>query len=436
MPRGQDQGEPAPPGHMKFMNATSTSPAGNNPRILSSKAAGYLLHKPVLFLFAAFFLIAVWNNQTPIVLLMSLFLSAAFTAKGWSRLCLVGVTCRRVLSECRVFPGEKVEVTLHLANRKLLPLPWIQVEDRLPEGLTQRTPGPNGDASAFRHSTAMLWYRSVRWTHDVTCERRGYYPFGPIEITSGDIFGLYTCSRTSTPEHRIIVYPKIYPVSRVPIPSVQPMGNSKSETCLFQDPTRAVGVREYRVWDGLRHIHWKASARAQELQVKVFEPSTTFKIALFLAVDSFHREGTFRSEEFELGISAAASIAHHVIDHGGPAGLFSNTCLADSGHPVIIPPSGDRGQLAHILEALAKTTSSWDRPFGIFLERERRSLPAGTTLVFTLSSPTDDFLPLLLSLKGTGYKILVLFIGEQGSLPVMEGIPWIRVRGPKDLLRA
>jgi len=417
------------------MNSITISPARNKPKIFSSHAAGYLLHKPGLILLGAVFVVAVWTNQTPIVLLMGLFLSAAFAAKAWTRLCLFGVTCRRTVSECRVFPGDKVNLTLHLVNRKPLPLPWVQVEDHIPAGLTNNAAGSSGGSVPVRRSTALLWYRSVRWTHTVECSKRGYYPFGPVEMTSGDIFGLYSRSLALTTDDWILVYPKIFPVSRIPVPSVHPMGNSKSETCIFQDPTRAIGVREYRPGDSLRHIHWKASARTQGLQVKVFEPTTTFKVALFLGVDSFHHEGAFRTDDFELGISTVASIAHDVIDHGGPAGLFVNTRLADSGLGASISPSGNREQLTQILEALAKTTASWNEPLGKFLEAERRSLPAGTTLVFVISSPPDDLLPLLLSLKESGYRLLVLLVGEQGKIPTMDGVPWLNVRSPVDLSR-
>jgi len=44
---------------------------------------------------------------------------------------LARVSCRRQLSERRVFPGEKVKVKLQIANRKPLPLPWIQIDDEI-----------------------------------------------------------------------------------------------------------------------------------------------------------------------------------------------------------------------------------------------------------------------------------------------------------------
>jgi uncharacterized protein (DUF58 family) len=410
----------------------------NNPQSFSSQAAGYLLRKPGLISLGAILVFAAWSNQTPIVTLMGLFLSAALVAKAWSRLCLMGVTCRRFLSETRVFPGEKVKLTLHLVNRKPLPLPWVRVDEQIPSSLGPEfhsQPHSTPESTLVRRSAALLWYTSVRWSYTLECNKRGYYPFGSVEVTSGDIFGLYSRSlQLSTSDH-IIVYPVIFPEINVPIPSVYPMGNAKMERRIIQDPTRAIGVRDYRLGDSMRHIHWKASARAQGLKVKVFEATTTFKMALFLSVDSFYQEGSFKEEDFELGISAAASIAYHVVDHGGPAGLFVNTRLADSGQAVSIFPSGNRGYLADILEALAKTTASWNESFTLFLDRERRSLQAGTTLVLVFCRPPQNLPYLLTSLRESGYKLFVLFVGHQDEFPIMAGVPWLNVRSPADLAR-
>jgi uncharacterized protein (DUF58 family) len=369
------------------------------------------------------------------VLLMGLFLSAALVAKGWGRLCLLGVACRRSLSGTRVFPGDTVNLTLHVSNRKLLPLPWIQVDDYLPPGLTASSQGLTPENGHLSRRASLLWYRSVRWTCPVECSRRGFYPFGPLKTTSGDIFGLYSRSLAWDTGDHIIVYPRIFPVRGVPIPPAHPMGNSKTERAIFQDPTRTIGVREYRPGDSLKNIHWKASSRTQGLQVKVFEPTALYKVAFFLGVDGFSREGAFKAEEFELGIDAVASLAHAVMDHGGPVGLFLNTSLADTGQGVRIPPSGNRRQLGEILEALAKTTSSCSEAFGSFLEKERRSLQAGTTLVLVISAPPDDFHQTCLSLRESGHPLFVLLIGEQEESFPMDGVSRLNVRSPGDLVR-
>jgi uncharacterized protein (DUF58 family) len=420
---------------MPFHRDTTSTGPENKPKFLSSQAAGYLLHKPGLAALGAILVFAAWSNQASIVLLMGLFLSAAFLAKAWSRLSFIGVTAKRSLSETRVFPGDKVNLTFYVSNRKPLPLPWIQVDDRLPEGLANFPSGSGKEAGLIRRRTALLWYRSVRWSSQVACPNRGFYPLGPLQVTSGDIFGLYSRSLSWNTRDHIIVYPRVFPVQGVPIPPVCPMGNSRTEKRIFQDPTRTIGVREYRPGDSLRNIHWKASARSQGLQVKVLEPTALFKVAFFLGVDTFYEKGILKADSFELGIETVASIACDVMNHGGPAGLFVNTRLADTGQGVSIPPSGDRRQPGNILEALAKTTPSSSEAFPLFLEKERPYLHAGTTVVLAISTLSDDFCQAVLSLRESGHPLLLILIGEQEKAPLTTGVPWMIVQSPIDLLR-
>jgi uncharacterized protein (DUF58 family) len=192
-------------------------------------------------------------------------------------------------------------------------------------------------------------------------------------------------------------------------------------------------VRDYQHGDSLRHVHWKASARLQSLQVKVFEPTTTFKVAIFLSVESFNDNGAVNEENFELGISVAASLAHHVVEQGSPAGVFVNTRQVDSDQPVSLAPSGSRDQLTSLLEALAKVTAAPSGPFELFVESEQKVLHAGTTVALIFAKPPEA-LPLLLhALKESGFKLLLFFIGEGEDLAWGDGIPAHRIRTAGDL---
>jgi uncharacterized protein (DUF58 family) len=418
---------------MNSISSSTTCP--DKPTKLYSQAAGYLLNWPGLLAMAGILVLAAWNGQAPIVILTSLLFSSAGLAKLWSHLSLARISCRRQLSERRVFPGERINVKLQVANRKPLPLPWIQVDDEIPQALgsTSSLPGEKPGSVIVRRSAAMLWYSTVKWKYELPCLKRGYYPLGPTVISSGDIFGLYSRSLKTALEDHVIVYPKIFPVGRLGIPSQQPMGESRSEYRIFQDPTRPIGVRDYQHGDSLRHVHWKASARLQALQVKIFEPTTAFKVALFLSVDSFMGNGSFSEDRFELGISVAASLAHHVTEQGSPAGVFVNTRRIDSDQAVSIAPSGSRDQLTAILEALAKVTASSSGPFELFLENEQKVLHAGTTVALILGKPPAS-LPLLLNtLKENGFRLLVFFVDEGGDFPLGEGTPFYRIRNASDL---
>ena len=403
---------------------------------LSSQSVGYLLGRFGLITILAGLFLAAWNGQIVIVILLALVLSAAGLAKLWSRFSLAGVHCQRLLSEQRIFPGEYIELKLRIVNRKLLPLPWIQINDEIPIEFAfdiSLTPGNRPGFGFLNKAAALLWYTGVSWRHHLHCNKRGYYILGPITVSSGDIFGFYPHSITRPLIDHIIVYPRIFPITQLGIPSLYPLGETRAERRIFEDPTRVIGVRDYTPHDSLRHIHWKATARHQNLQVKVFEPTTTLKVALFLAIDSFESDGAHNEEDFELGISTAASIANYVTEQGSPVGLFVNTLLADSGKSVRIPPGSGTNQLVSILEAMDKITPRASGPFEEFLQSERRGLPWGTTFIFILSRPSESLMGLLTNLRESGHKPLVLQIGNQGDSGSGYNTTWHNVRQPEDI---
>jgi len=91
-----------------------------------------LLGKAGIFILLSGLIVGAWQGQTIIVVLLGFTLSVACIARLWSRFSLTGVSCERLVSAKHVFPGEHIELKLKLANRKLLPLPWIQLNDEIP----------------------------------------------------------------------------------------------------------------------------------------------------------------------------------------------------------------------------------------------------------------------------------------------------------------
>lgn len=380
-------------------------------------------------------LLSAWYGQTIIVIVLALVLSAAGLSNLWSRYSLAGVSAERFLSERRIFPGESVELKLSLANRKLLPLPWIQLDYEIPLDLTPDIPLTSGSKPGYgflSRATALLWYTRANWKQHLSGNKRGYYAIGPISLTSGDIFGFYPRSITEPVIDHVIVYPRIFPIPQLGIPPLYPIGEAVAERRIFEDPVRVIGVRDYSPLDSCRRIHWKASARHHNLQVKVFEPTTSSNVAMFLAVDSFKpRHGELSgSEDFELGISAAASVANYLAERRGSVGLFVNTQLADSGRPVEILPGGSHTQLMAILEALAKVTHLASSPFEEFLQAEYLRLPWGTTLIFIVSRPSPALVEQLISLKESCRRLMVLQVGDPAESKVEPGLAWCHVRPP------
>lgn len=218
-------------------------------------AAGNLLTTPGIVALAGVFLLAAWYSQAGILLLTGLFLSTAGLARIWNWLSLAGVQAQRQLNGTRYFPGEPIVCKLRLFNRKPLPLPWVQIENDLPEGVRLDQPVGRSGSDAIRRSASLLWYRGITWNLRLSGGRRGYYPIGPMKITSGDVLGMYSRSRRSGTTEHLIVYPKIFPVDTGCIPSLHPTGEFQAARRLIRDPTHTIGVREYLRSDSLKFIH-------------------------------------------------------------------------------------------------------------------------------------------------------------------------------------
>jgi uncharacterized protein (DUF58 family) len=403
----------------------------------SSQPAGYLLSRFGLLIVLAGLLLAAWYGQVILVIVLGLVLSAAGISKLWSRYSLAGVSCERWLSERRIFPGQYIELRLRLVNRKLLPLPWIQLDDEIPTGFVpdiSLTPGSKPGFSFLSKAAALLWYTGVNWKQQLYGNKRGYYTLGPMTLTSGDIFGFYPRSITQSLIDHVIIYPRIFPIAQMGIPPLYPIGETTAELRIFEDPIRVIGVRDYSPHDSRRRIHWKASARHQNLQVKVFEPTTSLNAVIFLAIDSFtasHGE-VYNEDDFELGISAAASIADYLIEQRNPVGLFANSRLADSGQPANILSGSSASQLVEILEALAKITHTASGPFEEFLQTEQIGMPWGTTFILILSKSSHALISLLTGMKERGQRLMVLQIGEPTDGGIEHTIAWHNIRQPGD----
>ncbi len=399
----------------------------------TTRPAGALLTAPGLATLTVVLVLAAWFAQTGILLLAALFLTTAALAWLWGRLALTGVRAERHLNTTRVFAGERIACVLKLVNRKPLPLPWVRVEDRLPPAIRPEGAGGAAEAGDCGRSAALLWYRGIRWTLELNCGHRGFFPLGPLKITTVDLLGLYARSTTMGGGAHIIVYPRIFPVDTGRIPSLHPMGEFRAARRLFQDPTHTIGVRGYDRSDSLRLIHWKATARRGDLQVRVLAATTSFQVGIFLDATSFAADGDCAGAEFELGISVAASIAAALAERGRPIGLFVNALLADSGQPASIAPSAGKGRLVDIFEALAKVLAVPAAPLAPFVEAQRAKLSAGTTLVFVVARP-PECLPLLTAgLNASGFRVLVLTVGAHAPPQLPARTPWQRVTRESDL---
>lgn len=353
----------------------------------------------ILFFVGAF-------TKNPWLVVFSVALAAFIgLAQLWRKESLKKVFYRRRWHYHRGFPGEETSVRIEVENRKLLPVSWLRISDLWPKAA-----GPS-DEEVLRSSHLTGYGRltnlfSLRWFEKITREyklkfkERGVYPVGPVDITSGDLFGLYESMRQETSRDTLTVFPELLPIHALDIRTENPMGLQRSRRHIYEDPNLPMGVRSYHPEDEFRRIHWPATARTGDLQVKVYQPVNSKMMVICLNIATSEQPWLGLNQPLsEHLIRVAATLAYQNIQEGYAVGLISNSCLAHSDQPFIIQPSNSPAQLAHLLESLANITLYVTGPFENFLARSLPQLPFGASLVIVAGIVTQGLCETLVRIK-------------------------------------
>jgi uncharacterized protein (DUF58 family) len=263
-------------------------------------------------------------------------------------------------------------------------------------------------------------YHRVKRRFPMQCLQRGTFIFGPTNIRSGDLFGFFRREKHIETLDYLFVYPRLVPLDRLGIPSRQFFGDIRLKRHLFQDPVLTAGVRDYVPGDSLKRIHWKSTARLGRLQTRVYEPTTTVDISLFLDVRTLRAPLWGSNYQLqELSIITAASIARHALEAGFRVGLYVNQITRFSRGTVRVPHSQHPDQMVRILESLAQLHQTETVPIARFIRQEVPVLPWGSTLVVISAQPFDELLAALLDLRRAGRSVALVKVG--GAAPESGG---------------
>jgi len=299
---------------------------------------------PLIQFFVGIFLfIALLHSQRDLALLAILLLSLMFIAALWSRISLIGIKCYMTVNKAKVFPGESLTLNIRLENAKFLPV-WLQVKMPVDSPLSLTSYD-----TSFINQTGLLWYQRAYFDHELIAQKRGVYQVGPPVLNAADPFGFFPREGGRTENLQVIVYPRIVPLRPILLPRRDFFGSPGAKSPV-QDPIYILGTRDYQHWSPARYIHWKASARHNCLQQKVFEPSEQLKALLVIDVDKFAENNA--SEDFEHTLEAVASLAVQFDRMGYATGLATNAVV--EGGPATLPLCKNPQQLPAILEVLAR----------------------------------------------------------------------------------
>ncbi len=300
------------------------------------------------------------------ILLLAVLQTFLFCFFGFKR-----VKYHRAFDRRCVYEGESVVMREVISNRKILPVPWLRVEARMDSNLRFGSM-ENLEVTGDLHHASLFslgGYSQIRRSHYVQCLERGYYPLASVSLTTGDLFGLWSVSKSEQVDSSLIVYPAPLDPSEMEIPSRKWQGDVVLHRWIQPDPYLVNGIRAYTYGDSPRDVHWAATARTGELQVKTHDYTASPKLLCLFNVQRDETQWGVQTKEaqkpMEYGLRQLSTLAHEAVSMGLEVGLYTNGYLTgydekDQDAYVMLPEAGQMG-LDRLLERLARLDLSHSR---------------------------------------------------------------------------
>lgn len=215
-----------------------------------------------------------------------------------------------------VLGRDRHEVTIDLAS------PRVAVGERAVGRLRVRSGGrraaatnielPVGRALASFAVPQLGAEDEVEELFTIPTQRRAVLQLGPARSVKSDPLGLLRRERSLTEPETLFIHPRTAAIAGTSTGLLRDLDGVARQQ-LSNDDISFHALREYVPGDDRRYIHWKSSARSQQLMVRQFEETRRSQVAILL---SAHPAEYSSADEFELAVSVTGSIGLHALADG------------------------------------------------------------------------------------------------------------------------
>ncbi|MGG3466474.1 DUF58 domain-containing protein [Neobacillus pocheonensis] len=150
-----------------------------------------------------------------------------------------------------------------------------------------------------------------------------------------------------------IVYPERIPVKGLKDYLSNLQGTNVVPYSVYKDPLGPVGTREYVPTDSFNHIHWKASAKHQSLQTKIYEAISERGWTIAINVSDGHSI----TGNLERLLSCITEFAYFALEQKIPYSVCINVRTAGNTPFLFLSKGEGKEHLQKVLETLASIST-------------------------------------------------------------------------------
>ena len=247
----------------------------------------------------------------------------------------LSVSVEEMVSTCE--RGRAAELSLRLANRSFVPLARVELEFFVTD--------IDGELDDVRVLSASVRARAdLDLAFDVQFPHVGTYGAGVRRVAVHDLLGLFSANVGAGTRREVTVSPRDMTLGPAATLEAAPDETNRAVKPIAADDVDFANVREYRLGDQMKTVHWNLTARSatHTMYTKLFE--TYVNPSLTVCIDPIAEDGRDREElmSFMDGmVEVALAVCRHAreegvdaevryVDRDGQAALCRLSSIADA----------------------------------------------------------------------------------------------------------
>lgn len=257
--------------------------------------------------------------------------------------------------------------------------------------------------------------------NSIVFHKRGIYNLGNVKLKIRDVFNVLELRKNINTKNYVKIYPRIYEM-------VSPNYGGKD---IFRDSIDFKGsnedqftirdVREYRVGDSLKKIHWKLSARYGELYIKNFERMSGEQSVIFVDLNKKNNDYDIYGIYEEKVVDIAISLINMMRNKDIGAKVYINSKQPRE-FEILCKEDFDE-----LLEYFVNQESDSDIDFSQYIQSNYYKIHRANKLLVVTSKIDESMAYNIISIKNSGYSVALYHSVEEEK--DMEFTQQLKIRG-------